>query len=182
MSQFQQRYTDRQKRAVGVAQLDGGMTAVQALAALHGGDLRDAGGPVPPPEHRMPKSTAHDCARRLRLEREGRRGGLESVPPDAARAELLRRLTVSADRLTKRLERKSRTGTADEKLAESLAKAARAVRAVVDAQRAAAEPEPPIRPPRGNGNGETSPPEPAQPLDHLAAEIEREDRRSRAAA
>lgn len=176
MSQFQRRYTDRQKRAVGLAQIDGRKTAQQAVDALNGGTLTDGAGAVPPPAHPMPKTTAHDCARRIRQEREGRRGGLENAEPAAARAELGRRLTVAADRLTKRLERKSRTGTADAQLAESLAKAARACREVA-AFHAAAEKPAKTPPPTPNGNGqENGKPADASPLGELAADIEREER------
>jgi hypothetical protein len=108
MSAFQQRYTPRAKRAVGLAQLDGGMTARSALDAFHTGALRDSDGPIPPPAGAMPLSTAHDCARKIRQQREGRRGGLERAEAQAIRAELGRRLVVATDRLTKRLERKSR--------------------------------------------------------------------------
>ena len=181
MSQFQRRYSDRVKRAVGLAQIDGGKTAQQALDALHAGQLVDVDGPVPAPADRMPKSTAHDCARKIRLEREGRRGGLESKEPQQARAELTRRLVVAADRLTRRVERKSNTGTGDAQLAELLTKAARAVREVCAAQRAADDTPTPSRPPSptGTGNGKQDAPASGadpSPLAAIAASIERADR------
>jgi hypothetical protein len=179
MSAFQQRYTPRAKRAVGLAQLDGGMTARSALDAFHTGALRDSEGPIPPPAGAMPLSTAHDCARKIRQQREGRRGGLERAEAQAIRAELGRRLVVSTDRLTKRLERKSRTGTSDEKLADALTKAARAAREV-HAYLAAIEAPPKPAPPRSNGNGQQQAPESpaadASPLGSIAADIERADR------
>jgi hypothetical protein len=155
------------------------MTAQQALDALAAGTLTDVDGAVPPSSHPMPKSTAHDCARKIRLEREGRRGGLERHEPATAQTELLRRLTIAADRLTKRVERKSRTGTNDSQLAETLTKAARATGAVIAAQRAAGSSAPPVPPDNGNGKPST---EPASPLAAIAADIERADRSARASA
>jgi hypothetical protein len=176
MSQFQRRYTDRQKRAVAVAQLDGGMSAQQALDALNAGTLTDSNGPIPAPPDPMPKSTAHDCKRRLRQEREARSTGLERASADDARAEMNRRLTFAADRLTRRVQTAARNGTAPEKLAALLAKSARAV---AEVHRATAEPAPPPsrRLPAAGTGREVPEPEPASPLDAIAADIERDDRR-----
>lgn len=178
MSTFQRRYTDRQKRAVGIAQIDGGMTARDAASALMAGSLIDADGPVPPPADAMPKTTAQDCARRIRLEREGRRGGLETRSSDVVRAELSRRLITAADRLTRRLERKALTGTADAQLAETLTKAARAVHAVNVALRSAEEQPPPS--PTNGKPAETAKPQ-AAPLDVIGAQIAADERKAAAA-
>lgn len=156
------------------------MTAQRALDALAAGTLTDSDGAVPPSSHPMPKSTAHDCARKIRLEREGRRGGLERHEPATAQTELLRRLTIAADRLTKRVERKSRTGTNDSQLAETLTKAARATGAVIAAQRAAGSSAPPPQPSGNGDNGATT--EPTSELARIAADIERTDRKARASA
>jgi hypothetical protein len=181
MSTFQRRYTDRQKTAVAVAQLDGNMSAAVALAALNAGQLTDADGAVPAPADPMPKSTAHDCARKLRQSREGRRSALEKATPSQQRDILNGRLLGAADRLTRRVERMSRNGTDAAKVAELLAKAARAVREV---HAATADPAPrPSRPPAA-GTTDTSssspaPAAPASPLEDIAADIERDDRRER---
>jgi hypothetical protein len=180
MSKFQRRYTDRQKTAVGAAQLDANMSAAQALAALNAGTLTDSDGVVPAPADPMPKSTAHDCARKLRQSREGRRTPLERATPGQQREILNGRLLGAADRLTRRVERMSRNGTDAAKVAELLAKAARAVREV---HAATADPAPPRpRPPASGSDPSTSDPAPsapASPLDAIAADIERDDRRSR---
>lgn len=182
MSTFQRRYTERQKTAVGVAQLDGNMSAARACAALNAGQLADSDGAVPAPADAMPKSTAHDCARKLRQSREGRRAPIEKASAEQQRDILNGRLIGAADRLTRRVERMSRNGTDAAKVAEVLAKAARAVREV---HAATADPAPrPSRPPaagttdNGNGNG-ASTGAPASPLDAIAADIERDDRRQR---
>jgi hypothetical protein len=184
VSAFQRRYSDRQKRAVGAAQYHSGMTALAAIDALMRGELVDPDGPVPPPADVMPKRTAYDCAKRVRDEHEGRRGGLEGHEPAAIQAELRRRLVTAADRLTQRVERKSRTGRAgmtDAQLADTLTKAARAAKEVA-AYIQATEPKPePIRK-RGDVPEPTSQPVDATPLGALAAEIDAEDRRSRRAA
>lgn len=188
MSQFQARYSPEAKRAVGLAQLDHGMTANEALAALaaralapDGSRASSSSGAVSPPAGAMPKSTAHDCARRIRLEREGRRGGLESRPPDVARDEMRRRLVLAADRLTRRVERRSAKGTADANLADLLTKAARAASAVDAFVRAGERtPPPPTNPSPGDATPEA--PAPRTPLEEIGAAIERRDRNSAAAA
>jgi hypothetical protein len=186
MSQFQARYSTEAKRAVGLAQLDHGLTAREALAALAARQLAPDGSPaaspdraVSPPAATMPKSTAHDCARRIRLEREGRRGGLENRPPDVARDEMRRRLVLAADRLTRRVERRSANGTADGALAELLTKAARAA-AAVDAYMRAGERTPP--PTSGKDTPKPEAPAARTPLEEIGAVIARRDRSSAAAA
>lgn len=176
MSQFQRRYTERAKRAVAVAQLDAGMSAQAAIDALNSGQLADAGGAIPKPAQPMPKSTAHDVKRRLRLEREGNRTGLERASAADQRATLNRRLVFAADRLTRRVERMARSGTAPDKLASTLAKAATAVKAV---HAATADPEPPKpkTPPRPDADPEPKPP--LSPLEQIAADSEREERQRR---
>ena len=184
MSTFQRRYTDEQKRAVALAQLEHGMTAAEASLALQERRLTAAGaapdrdnGPVSPPADRMPKTTAQDCARRVRLEREARKGGLEKADPAAARAELNRRLMVAADRLTRRLERQSRNGGKDAAFADILGKAARAVERVHAATRAA-ETSPPASPtPTATPSTEPAP----SPLAALGREIAAAERKQVAA-
>lgn len=176
MSSFQRRYTERQKTAVAAAQLDGGMNASEAIAALAAGTLSDSDGPVPAPPAPMPKSTAHDCKRTLRAKREGRRGGLETVSAEQARETLNGRLLGAADRLTRKVERMSRTGTEPGKLADVLGRAARAVAAV---NAAAAEP---VAKPPPRGTPTASEAEPARPLDAVAAEIAALDRAAARAA
>lgn len=178
MSGFQKRYTDAQRDAVARAQLDRGMTAQQALDALQAGTLAPDGSPtsdparaVPAPPVAMPKRTAQDLARKLRYDREGRSGGLGEADPQAARAELRRRLVYTADRLTRKLERKARKNDVNP---EDLRKAAAAV-AAVDAL---LKPDAPrSSPPPSNGKpAAPSPSTDATPLGALAAEIESEDR------
>lgn len=182
MSQFQRLYTDRQKHAVGVAQVDGvdgkPLTAMQAIAALMAGQLADDAGAVPPPAHTMPKSTAHDCARKIRLSRDGKRGPLDSAAADAVRDELGRRLVTAADRLTTRAERRSRSSKDDAKTADLVTKAARASTAVVAYLRAAAEKPPPGAPAGETSTAGQSPP-PASELDRIGAAIDAEERRLR---
>jgi hypothetical protein len=176
MSRFERKYTDRQRLAVGRAQVDHGMSAQQAIDAFHAGALADDEGQVPPPAAPMPKRTAHDLAAKVRQSREGRKQGLEKAEPAAARAELGRRLMVAADRLTRRLERKSKTGTKDADLADALLKAARAAREVAAFSRAdeAATPNPPpASTPKGSA---PAAPVTSTPLGDIAAEIDREDR------
>lgn len=179
MSQFQRLYTERQKRAVGIAQVDGAdgktLTARQAIEALMAGQLVDADGAVPPPAQAMPKSTAHDCARKIRLGREGKRPPLDVAASDAIRDELGRRLVAAADRLTERVERRSRSAANDAKTADLLAKAARASTAVASYLRAAEKPEPTM-PPNGNGKPSSAP---ASALDAIGQAIEADERRAR---
>lgn len=180
MSQFQRLYTDRQKQAVGVAQVEGvdgkPLTAMQAVTALMAGQLADDAGQVPPPAQAMPKSTAHDCARKIRLARDGKRGPLDAAAADAIRDELGRRLVAAADRLTTRAERRSRSSKDDGKTADIVTKAARASTAVVAYLRAAEKPPPPTSGPTGTP-ADQSAEQPASELDRIGAAIEAEERR-----
>lgn len=183
MSQFQRLYTERQKLAVGVAQLDGHngtkLSASAAAAALMAGELVDADGRVPPPAATMPKSTAVDCKRRLKLRREGKvgqRAALDASSADAIRDELGRRLVAAADRLTSRVESRSKSPKNDLKTADLLTKAARAAAAVAvylrTAEQRAAAP-PPTNPEGKTPSAEASP---ASELDRIGAAIEAEQR------
>lgn len=176
MSQFQRRYSDRQRRAVVLAQVDHGMSGRVAVERLQEGKLHDGIGLVEPPAEPMPIKTAQSLARLERRTREGRRGGLEGKEPAVARAEMLRRLTIAADRLTRRLERKSATAANDE-LADLLTKAAKATQAVINAQRAAETPRRQV-PTFPDTNGAASHEErpAASVLDQIARNLERADR------
>jgi hypothetical protein len=176
MSQFQRKYSDRQRRAIVIAQLDHGMSAKVAIERLQEGKLHDGIGLVEPPAEAMPIKTAQSLARDERRTRQGRRGGLEGKEPAVARAEMLRRLTIAADRLTSRLERKSKNAK-DAELADLLAKAARATAAVISAQRSNEAPKriPPAFP-TGDANGSPDPEAAASPLDAIARNLERADR------
>jgi hypothetical protein len=131
MPHIQTRWTPEEKEAIGLALVDGGMTAKEAVNAAAEGLLR-AHGQILPPFGPMPPATALDCARKLRLRRAGRAAGqIDKLPVrdvvEGVRLALARMLhgEITAMERTK-------PGKRDVERIRQLARAARELQALVD--------------------------------------------------
>jgi hypothetical protein len=151
MPHIQTRWTPEEKEAIGLALVDGGMTAKEAVNAAAEGLLR-AHGQILPPFGPMPPATALDCARKLRLRRAGRAAGqIDKLPVrdvvEGVRLALARMLhgEITAMERTK-------PGKRDVERIRQLARAARELQALVDKD----APAPPALGSKAGGSSPTS--------------------------